>query len=59
VQACADDPRVAFHAIHVFERIADRDASLHWSQLGFVRTSSTSRAQSTLRNLIEPGSIRR
>jgi len=52
VQACANDPQVAFHAIHVLSRIADGTAVLRWSQLGFGRTSSTSRSQSTPRNLM-------
>jgi deferrochelatase/peroxidase EfeB len=52
VQACADDPQVAFHAIHVLTRLAEPAAALRWSQLGFGRTSSTSRAQTTPRNLI-------
>lgn len=42
VQARANDPQVAFHAIHVLSRIAGAVASLRWSQLGFGRTSSTS-----------------
>jgi len=52
VQACANDPQVAFHAVHVFSRIASGTASLRWAQLGFGRTSSTSRAQTTPRNLM-------
>jgi len=52
VQACAADPQVAFHAIHVFMRIASGVATLRWSQQGFGRTSSTSRDQSTPRNLM-------
>ncbi len=52
VQACADDPQVAFHAIHVLSRIADGTAALRWAQPGFGRTSSTSRSQTTPRNLI-------
>lgn len=52
VQACANDPQVAFHAVHVFSRIANGTASLRWAQLGFGRTSSTSRAQTTPRNLM-------
>jgi deferrochelatase/peroxidase EfeB len=52
VQACANDPQVAFHAIHVFSRIASSAASLRWSQLGFGRTSSTSHTQTTPRNLM-------
>ena len=52
VQACAADPQVAFHAIHVFTRIAGGVATLRWSQQGFGRTSSTSRDQPTPRNLM-------
>jgi deferrochelatase/peroxidase EfeB len=52
VQACANDPQVAFHAVHVFSRIASGTASLRWAQLGFGRTSSTSRTQTTPRNLM-------
>lgn len=51
VQACADDPQVAVHAIRNLSRIAFGRASLRWSQLGFGRTSSTSTSQSTPRNL--------
>ena len=52
VQACADDPQVAFHAIRNFARLARGAAVMRWSQLGFGRTSSTSRAQDTPRNLM-------
>lgn len=52
VQACADDPQVAFHAIHVFTKIAADVATLRWSQPGFGRTSATSRSQGTTRNLM-------
>jgi deferrochelatase/peroxidase EfeB len=52
VQACAADPQVAFHAIHVLTRIASGTATLRWSQQGFGRTSNTSRDQSTPRNLM-------
>jgi deferrochelatase/peroxidase EfeB len=52
VQACAEDPQVAFHAVHVLTRIAGGTATLRWSQQGFGRTSSTSRDQPTLRNLM-------
>jgi deferrochelatase/peroxidase EfeB len=51
VQACADDPQVAVHAIRNLARIAFGTARVRWSQLGFGRTSSTSRAQQTPRNL--------
>jgi deferrochelatase/peroxidase EfeB len=52
VQACANDPQVAVHAIRNLARIAFGTMSMRWSQLGFGRTSSTSRAQDTPRNLM-------
>jgi deferrochelatase/peroxidase EfeB len=52
VQACADDPQVAFHVIPNFARLARGTAVMRWSQLGFGRTSSTSRSQATPRNLM-------
>ena len=52
VQACADDPTVAFHAIRNLARLARGTAVMRWSQLGFGRTSSTSTAQQTERNLM-------
>jgi deferrochelatase/peroxidase EfeB len=52
VQACADDPTVAFHVIRNFARLARGTAVIRWSQLGFGRTSSTSTAQQTERNLM-------
>ncbi len=52
VQACADDPQVAFHAVHMLTRLASDAATLRYTQLGFGRTSSTSRAQQTPRNLM-------
>jgi deferrochelatase/peroxidase EfeB len=51
IQACADDPQVAVHAIRNLSRIAFGRAALRWSQLGFGRTSSTSTSQATPRNL--------
>jgi deferrochelatase/peroxidase EfeB len=51
IQACSDDPQVAVHAIRNLSRIAFGRASIRWSQLGFGRTSSTTRAQTTPRNL--------
>ncbi|WP_246081837.1 iron uptake transporter deferrochelatase/peroxidase subunit [Nocardioides litoris] len=51
VQACADDPQVAVHAIRNLARIGFGRAAVRWSQLGFGRTSSTSTTQSTARNL--------
>ncbi|MCW2770610.1 MAG: deferrochelatase/peroxidase EfeB [Aeromicrobium sp.] len=51
VQACANDPQVAVHAIRNLARIAFGRASVRYSQMGFGRTSSTSTAQVTARNL--------
>jgi deferrochelatase/peroxidase EfeB len=52
VQACADDPQVAFHAVRNLARIGRGVVVPRWSQLGFGRTSTTSRAQDTPRNLM-------
>ncbi|SDJ38227.1 deferrochelatase/peroxidase EfeB [Frankineae bacterium MT45] len=52
VQACSDDPQVAFHVIRNFARLARGTAVIRWSQLGFGRTSSTSTTQQTPRNLM-------
>jgi deferrochelatase/peroxidase EfeB len=35
LQACADDPQVAFHAVRSIARIAPDVATLRWTQLGF------------------------
>ncbi|MFC8313843.1 iron uptake transporter deferrochelatase/peroxidase subunit [Gordonia sp. NPDC057258] len=51
IQACADDPQVAVHAIRNLARMAFGVAAVRWSQLGFGRTSSTTQSQSTPRNL--------
>ena len=51
VQACADDPQVAVHAIRNLTRIAFGKAHVRWSQMGFGRTSKTSSDQATPRNL--------
>lgn len=51
IQVCADDPQVAVHAIRNLSRIAFGRARIRWSQLGFGRTSKTTAAQATPRNL--------
>jgi deferrochelatase/peroxidase EfeB len=51
IQACADDPQVAFQAVRNLSRIAFGRAQIRWSQLGFGRTSKTTADQSTPRNL--------
>ncbi|WP_328360280.1 iron uptake transporter deferrochelatase/peroxidase subunit [Mycobacterium sp. NBC_00419] len=51
VQACANDPQVAVHAIRNLARVGFGTVAVRYSQLGFGRTSSTTREQSTPRNL--------
>jgi deferrochelatase/peroxidase EfeB len=51
IQACADDPQVAVHAIRNLARIGVGVVSVRWSQLGFGRTSATTRSQDTPRNM--------
>jgi deferrochelatase/peroxidase EfeB len=52
VQACSDDPQVAFHAVRNLARIGRGTVVMRWSQLGFGRTSTTTREQDTPRNLM-------
>ncbi|GAA1332091.1 iron uptake transporter deferrochelatase/peroxidase subunit [Pseudonocardia xinjiangensis] len=52
VQACADDPQVAFHAIRSLARLGRGTVVNRWTQLGFGRTSTTGAGQSTPRNLM-------
>jgi deferrochelatase/peroxidase EfeB len=52
VQACADDPQVAVHAIRNLTRIGFGTVAMRWSQHGFGRSSSTARHQTTPRNLM-------
>jgi deferrochelatase/peroxidase EfeB len=52
IQACADDPQVAVHAVRNLARLAHGVAPVRFSQLGFGRTSSTTTAQVTPRNLL-------
>lgn len=51
VQVCADDPQVAFHALHNLVRIAAPVAVPRWVLAGAGRTK-TSRSQVTPRNLM-------
>jgi deferrochelatase/peroxidase EfeB len=51
IQACANDPQVAVHAVRNLVRLGAGVVSVRWSQLGFGRTSSTSTGQDTPRNL--------
>ncbi len=40
VQACADDPQVAFHAVRQLARLADYKAQIRWTQAGFMSIPS-------------------
>ena len=51
IQACANGPQVAVHAIRNLIRMGVGVVSVRWSQLGFGRTSSTTRSQVTPRNM--------
>ncbi|MFP5345869.1 MAG: iron uptake transporter deferrochelatase/peroxidase subunit [Actinomycetes bacterium] len=51
VQACADDPQVAVHAVRNLTRIAHGRAAVRWAQLGYGKAASTSPDQPTPRNL--------
>jgi deferrochelatase/peroxidase EfeB len=48
LQACADDPQVAFHAVRSIARIAPDVATLRWTQVGF----SPDNTAGTPRNLM-------
>ncbi|WP_406115219.1 iron uptake transporter deferrochelatase/peroxidase subunit [Kitasatospora purpeofusca] len=52
VQACADDPQVAVHAIRNLARIGMGTVNIRWSQLGFGKTSSTTPDEQTPRNMM-------
>src|ERR1700761_3727277 len=52
VQACSDDPLVAFHAVRNLARIGMGVVEHNWMELGFGRTSTTSTSQATPRNLL-------
>lgn len=52
VQACADDPAVAFHAVRNLARLGKGTVVTRWAQLGFGKTSSTSTDQDTPRNMM-------
>ncbi|MFD6275715.1 iron uptake transporter deferrochelatase/peroxidase subunit [Streptomyces sp. NPDC060209] len=52
VQACADDPQVAVHAIRNLARIGMGRTAIRWSQLGFGKTSSTTPGTQTPRNMM-------
>ena len=49
IQACADDPQVAFHAVRQLARIGNGACSLRWAQAGFNETPAS---EGTPRNLM-------
>lgn len=51
IQACANDPQVATHAIRNLTRLAVPDAVLRWTQIGFGKAAVTTREEPTPRNL--------
>ncbi len=51
VQACADDPQVAVHAVRTLNRLAAGRAAVRWAQLGFGKAASTDPDEPTPRNL--------
>ncbi|HEX5147319.1 MAG TPA: iron uptake transporter deferrochelatase/peroxidase subunit [Conexibacter sp.] len=52
VQACADDPQVAFHAVRNLLRIGRGAVELRWLQLGFDANTATTSGGVTPRNLM-------
>jgi len=44
IQACSDDPLVAFHAVRNLARLGLGVVDYNWMELGFGKTSSTSTA---------------
>jgi deferrochelatase/peroxidase EfeB len=52
IQACSDDPLVAFHAVRNLARLGMGVVEHNWMELGFGRTSTTSTAEATPRNLL-------
>ncbi|WP_301109726.1 iron uptake transporter deferrochelatase/peroxidase subunit [Sporosarcina sp.] len=59
IQACADDPQVAFHAVRNLVRAASGKVSLKWSQAGFNSFPMKGKKKETPRNLFafKDGSI--
>ncbi|HEX4040668.1 MAG TPA: Dyp-type peroxidase, partial [Xanthobacteraceae bacterium] len=49
IQACADDPQIAFHAVRQLARLAYGDAEIRWAQAGFAAEPG---AKGTPRNLM-------
>jgi deferrochelatase/peroxidase EfeB len=52
IQACSDNPLVAYHAVRNLARLGMGVVEHNWLELGFGRTSTDSTSQSTPRNLL-------
>jgi deferrochelatase/peroxidase EfeB len=52
IQACSDDPLVAFHAVRNLARLGLGVVDHNWMELGFGRTSTTTNSEGTPRNLL-------
>ena len=52
IQACSNDPLVAFHAVRNLARLGMGVVEHNWMELGFGRTSTTSTDEATPRNLL-------
>ncbi len=52
IQACSNDPLVAFHAVRNLARLGMGVVQHNWMELGFGRTSTTTTSQATPRNLL-------
>lgn len=51
IQACADDPQVAVHAVRNLTRTSTGVVEVKWSQLGYGAASKTTKEEDTPRNL--------
>jgi deferrochelatase/peroxidase EfeB len=52
IQACSDDPLVAYHAVRNLARLGMGVVEHNWLELGFGRTSTDTTSQATPRNLL-------
>ena len=52
IQACANNPQVAVHAVRNLVRLAFGTATVRWSQNGFGKSSLTTTDEATPRNLM-------
>jgi deferrochelatase/peroxidase EfeB len=52
IQACSNDPLIAFHAVRNLARLGMGTVQHSWMELGFGHTSTTSTRQATPRNLL-------